>query len=158
LLRLGLLLLLLLVILLLLLLARRTDRLRREMSGWALREALSLGREPAWRRRTVELRRGTIGEAVRTSGRTETRVALLGWRVTVWRERWGLLRTLGTLRTAPLLLLLLLLLVGLGEGALRARWRCLRSAGCAVGSCGLNESMSAFSLVVEGRKKMCSVV
>jgi hypothetical protein len=145
--------LLLLLVVLLLLLARRTDGLGREMSGWALREALSWRREPAWRRGTVELGRRSVGEAVRTSGRTEARVALRRWRVTVWRERWGLLRALRTLRTAPLLLLLLLLLlIGLGEGALRTRWGSLRSTGCAVGSCGLHETMSASSLVLEGRR------
>ena len=142
---------LLLLVLLLLLLARRTDRLRGEVSGRALREALAWGRVPAWRGRTVELRRGA-GEAVRTGGRTEARVALWRRRVTVRRERWGLLWTLRTLGTAPLLLLLLLLLVGLREGALRTRWWCLRCARCAVGSCGLNEIMSASSLVIaDGR-------
>jgi len=60
----------LLLLVLLLLLARRTDWLRREVSGWALREALSWRRVPAWWGRTVKLRR-SIWEAVRTSGRTE---------------------------------------------------------------------------------------
>jgi hypothetical protein len=123
-------------LLLVLLLTRRTDRLGRELSRWALRrEALSWRREPSRGRRTVVVRRA-IGETVRTSwGTTEARVALRRRRVSVRRERWGLLRALGTLRTAPLLLLLLLLLVGLRETTLRAGWRGLGSA--VRRSCGL---------------------